>query len=109
MGMFDYIRYEGKEYQTKDTPNQSLDTYKIEVDQESGHQFLWVEEYDLEWVDDPGMMFGGHFKQINNHWTHCNDFDGAIRFYRQDEEDKKKWIEYKVLFMNGKMIKIEKI
>jgi len=27
MGMFDYIKYGDKEYQTKDTPTQMLDNY----------------------------------------------------------------------------------
>jgi hypothetical protein len=44
----------------------------------------------------------------------CHDFDGLIRFYRAALEDKHEswkqdaWIEYKALFMDGKMIKIEK-
>ena len=34
MGMFDNIQYKGRPYQTKDTPLQTLDNYKIEQDQE---------------------------------------------------------------------------
>ena len=47
MGMFDNIQYQDQEYQTKDTPRQLLDNYKID---ELGQ--LWVEEYDSEWVED---------------------------------------------------------
>ena len=78
MGMFDHIHYKGKEYQTKDTPLQTLDNYKIEQDQTSGHWYLWHEEYDAEWVAEEGL-FGGCIKQSNHRWLHCADFDGEIR------------------------------
>jgi hypothetical protein len=103
MGMFDYIRYEGHDYQTKDTPAQALETYEIRGDE------LWYEDHDLEFIDVPGGLFGGYYDKINIEWKFLSDFDGAIRFYRQDEENKDEWIEYKTLFMNGKMIKMEKI
>jgi hypothetical protein len=103
MGMFDHIHYQGREYQTKDTPEQSLDNYKIEQDSASGEWHLWYEEYDAEWVDGEGL-FGGSIKQSNHRWLHCADFDGEIRFYyyRTDEDQE----EYKALFMNGRMLKI---
>ena len=104
MGMFDNIRYNGKVYQTKDTPTQMLDNYKIEADQESGHVFLWVEEYDAEWMDDPDGFLGGYLKHTNEHWVRCDDFDGKIVFYRM--LDKHKWEEYAALFMDGRMVKI---
>jgi hypothetical protein len=40
MGMFDEIHYQGEVYQTKDTPCQMLDKYKIDYNQDSGHLFL---------------------------------------------------------------------
>lgn len=103
MGMFDNIEYRGKQYQTKDTPAQMLDNYKIEQDQDSGHWRLWHEEYDAKWVDDEGL-FGGSIEQSNHRWVHCWDFDGAIRFYwYRSEQDQE---EYRSLFMNGQMLKI---
>ena len=106
MGMFDYMHYESKEYQTKDTPSQFLDHYKIEVDQESGQTFLWEENYEAEYVKDTESMFGGHIKRDNLRWEKCEKFDGLIRFYRFEN---KVWDEYNALFMNGKLIKIEQI
>jgi hypothetical protein len=114
MGMFDYIHYEGQEYQTKDTPSQMLDKYKIDYNQDSGHLFLWHEDYDAEWVDGEGFL-GGYLRQFNERWVCCHDFDGLIRFYRAALKDKHEswkqdaWIEYKALFMNGQLLKIEKI
>ena len=103
MGMFDTIQYGGKEYQTKDTPAQMLDNYKIEQDAESGAWHLWHEEYDAEWVEDEGL-FGGCIKQSNQRWVPCTDFDGEIRFYYyRSHEDQE---EYRALFMDGRMLKI---
>jgi len=103
MGMFDQLYYQGKEYQTKDTPAQLLDNYRIEDNQ------LWYEEYDAEWVDGEGL-FGGSLKKFNERWIPCNGFDGLVRFYREDKEKggykADAWIEYKALFMNGHMIKL---
>ena len=107
MGMFDHLYYEGHEYQTKDTPNQALDNYKIEHDQDSGHIFLWREDYDAEWVDDEGFL-GGSMKTSNHRWVHCWDFDGNIRFYRTENEGET-WIEYSALFMDGRLLRIKRI
>jgi hypothetical protein len=108
MGMFDYLNYEGHQYQTKDTPRQACDNYKIE------DGVLWYEEYDSEWVNDEEgkKWLGGYLHQFNYRWIRCDDFDGLIRFYRADEENgdikNDAWVEYKALFMDGKMIKITK-
>jgi len=104
MGMFDNILYRGRQYQTKDTPLQTLDNYKIEQDQASGHWYLWHEEYDSEWVEDDGSLFGSSIKQSNERWVQCANFDGLIRFYyyRSNEDQE----EYKALFMDGRMLKI---
>ena len=106
MGMFDNIEYRGRQYQTKDTPSQSLDNYKIEQDQTSGHWYLWHEEYDSEWEDHEGL-FGGSVRQFNQRWVACEDFDGSLRFYRSDIADRTRWIEYRSLFMDGRMLKIK--
>jgi len=103
MGMFDNLEYRGRQYQTKDTPLQTLDNYKIEQDQTSGHWYLWHEEYDSEWVDGDGFL-GGTIVQSNERWVRCDDFDGELRFYyyRSDEDQE----EYRALFMDGQMLKI---
>jgi hypothetical protein len=104
MGMFDNIMYKGRQYQTKDTPLQTLDNYKIEQDQDSGHWRLWHKEYDSEWVEDEGL-FGGTIVQSNERWICCDDFDGVIRFYwYRSEEDQE---VYEALFMDGRMLKIK--
>ena len=105
MGMFDYVHYQGKQYQSKDTPNQLIDKYKIETDETSGQDTLWVQEYDMEYVEEPELWMKGYFKQINQRWVRLEDFDGLIKFYRQGE-DKKSWINYKALFMDGVVIKL---
>jgi hypothetical protein len=105
MGMFDNIEYRGRQYQTKDTPLQTLDNYKIEQDQASGHWYLWHEEYDSEWVDSEDGFLGGTIVQSNERWVRCDDFDGVIRFYYyRSEEDQE---EYRALFMDGQMLKIK--
>jgi len=115
MGMFDQLFYKGDEYQTKDTPSQMLDNYKIEQNQDDGHWYLWYEEYDVDWIDDADRFGGGYTKQYNQRWVQCEDFDGEIRFYRSALESQQEswkqnaWIEYKALFMDGRMIKIREI
>jgi hypothetical protein len=105
MGMFDNLEYRGRQYQTKDTPLQTLDNYKIEQDQTSGHWYLWHEEYDSEWVDSEDGFLGGTLVQSNERWIRCDNFDGEIRFYyyRSDEDQE----EYRALFMDGQMLKIK--
>jgi len=109
MGMFDYIVYKDEVYQTKDTPSQMLDKYKIEQDPTSGQFYLWYEKYDSDWVEEPDRFGGGYIKQYNEHWVACEDFDGEIRFYRNAEDNHRTWIEYKTLFMDGRMLKIKEV
>lgn len=108
MGMFDNLLYKNEVYQTKDTPHQSLDRYKIENDK------LWHEAYKAKMVEDKdNLLFGHRLETWDHRWEPCDDFDGAIRFYREDKENggykADKWIEYKALFMNGKLLKLEKL
>ena len=101
MGMFDQLFYKGIEYQTKDTPNQSLDNYKIEDGK------LFVEEYDAEWVDEEDDMFGGYCRHSNERWVHCHKFDGNITFYRNLDKTYKVWETYSALFMDGILLRIK--
>lgn len=105
--MFDYLHYNGVEYQTKDTDRQTLDNYKIAVDQDSGHSFLWVEKYESEWQDDESAMFGGYLRQYNKHWEHCDNYTGGLRFYTIGEN--KEWIEYLAELKNGLLLTIERV
>ena len=106
MGMFDYVNFEGKQYQTKDTPEQTMDTFEIRGDE------LWWRKVEYEWFEDEDSMFGGYLKEMSHEWLFCEKFDGVIDFYRQDKEnggwEKDAWIEYHSLFNNGKMIKLER-
>jgi hypothetical protein len=106
MGMFDWVEFEGDQYQSKDTPNQFCDNYKID-----GLGQLWVEEYDAEWVIDKTAFFGAYIKQSNQRWTECRDFSGAMRFYREDQKHggykSNAWIEYLAKFKNGFMIDLK--
>jgi hypothetical protein len=111
MGMFDWIEWEGNRYQTKDTPRQFCDNYRID---DLGR--LWVEEYDAEWVKDPGHIFGAYIKQTNHRWVECEDFTGPMRFYRdnQDQRDvgsekEHNWQEWEAEFKCGCMIGLKLI
>jgi len=103
MGMFDWLEFQGHEYQTKDTPRQLCDNYRID---ELGK--LWVEEYDAEWIKDPGHVFGAYIEQQNKRWTECEEFSGHVRFYREDKDrggyHNSAWVEYEAEFKNGIMI-----
>ena len=104
--MFDYIHYKGHEYQTKDTPDQFMSHYEIRGDE------LWIKRVESEWVDDDSI-FGGRLQEVSHEWIFCEYFDGLIHFYREDDENggykNDAWIEYKALFMDGKIIKFGKV
>ena len=108
MGMFDYVEWEGREYQTKDTPNQMCDNYRIDS---LGR--LWVEEYDAELVKDPGHIFGVYLEQRNKRWRECVEFSGPMRFYREDDErgghKANAWNEWQAEFKSGLMIGLKLI
>jgi hypothetical protein len=107
MGMFDTVRFENHEYQTKDTPAQCLEYYEIRGDE------LWFKKVVREWVDDKTSFLSGYLKEVSHEWVFCNDFDGRILIYREDDDrggyKSDKWIEYKILFMDGKILKCERI
>ena len=108
MGMFDWVEFEGRRYQSKDTPNQMLDKYRID---ENGA--LWVEEYDAEWIADADAMFGGYIRQSNQRWRPCEEFSGSLRFYREDTERgghrSDAWNEWQAEFKCGLMIDLKLI
>jgi hypothetical protein len=108
MGMFDWVEWEGNQYQTKDTPNQLCDNYRID---DLGR--LWEEQYDAEWQTDSQSLFGGHIHQSNQRWVECADFTGAMRFYREDPDrggyKNSAWIEYEAEFKLGQMISLKSV
>ena len=59
MGMFDHIEFQGQQYQTKDTPLQLCEYYRID---DLGR--LWEQQYDAEWISGEGFL-GGHIHQTN--------------------------------------------
>ena len=108
MGMFDWVEFGGKRFQSKDTPNQLLDEYRID-----DHGQLWVQEYDAEWIVDNDALFGGYINQSNHHWRECEEFSGPLRFYREDEErgghKANAWYELQAEFKCGQMIDLKLI
>ena len=101
--MFDWVEFEGNQYQSKDTPRQLCDNYKID-----GLGQLWVENYDAEWISDSTSLFGGYINQSNQRWAECRDFSGPMRFYRENKEHggykNDAWIEWQAEFKCGLMI-----
>ena len=104
MGMFDYVRYNGHQYQTKDTPAQLLDHYEIRED-----GTLWHTAYDVEWVEDDAYFLKAYLRHFNEREEFCGDFIGEIRFYRQLDKEYKIWEEYSAYFVKGQMREIHKI
>ena len=102
MGMFDHIEFQGNQYQTKDTPLQLCEYYRID---DLGR--LWEQQYDAEWISGEGFL-GGHIHQTNQRWVECQDFTGPVRFYREDQErgghKADAWVEYEAEFKCGLMI-----
>jgi len=90
MGMFDWIRCEyplpdepngaSLRFQTKDTPNQMLDEYRIDANGE-----LWVKTYDIEDRSDPNaeglQRLYGVMTRVNEREERVTDFTGTIEFY----------------------------
>lgn len=106
MGMFDWVEWQGQQYQTKDTPRQLCDNYRID---DRGQ--LWAEEYDAEFVKDPEHLFGAYIKQSNQRWTEVTDFTGPMRFYREDRDRggsrTDAWIEWQAEFKLGRMTELK--
>lgn len=119
MGMFDYIICEYpinapdtvKEWQTKDTPAQYLETYKIDA---QGN--LWFLKVKREFRDNgkPGIdKLTGCMHKISEEWVKESNFRDAIEFYGGEtingKEDLRKWWKYSAFFDDGKIINIKPI
>lgn len=98
--MFDYLKFNNEMYQTKDTPKQALDTYKIDLDPEIDEYKLFHEDYESKWVEPTDTFFGG-IEKYNFRWRQCNHFTGEIRFYRTIDYHGGIFEEYSAYFYNG--------
>ena len=130
MGMFDFIMCEYPidthellikaqkgfplQYQTKDTPDQSMSHYKIDKD-----GILWKNYFESEWTKDIEHFLGGYFKTTSEEWRK-ESFSGEINFYEgvphpdrhsldQNSKDywlryKSGWIEFKAIFLKGYLV-----
>ncbi len=107
MGMFDeltckyplpVVGLEGRVFQTKDTPSQSLDHYEIREDGS-----LWGAEYDIEDRSDPNATgldsLIGCMTRVNERPVR-QDLTGEIRFY-DFHKNFKGWVEFSAYFVNG--------
>lgn len=86
MGMFDHLICEvplpdghspTEVFQTKDTPAQTIVTYRITADGE-----LLERQVETQWVEDPDAMFGGHLREVEGteRWVPV-PYHGDIEFY----------------------------
>ena len=104
MGMFDNITYNGKVYQTKDTPAQAIADYEIRGDE------LWYKDVEYEWVEDASSFVGGHLKEISHEWKFVPDFTDKVTFYDYKRVDSTTHYheEWESLFLDGKMTMIRR-
>lgn len=102
------------QYQTKDTPDQSMTHYKIDS---SG--VLWKNYIESEWTADITNFLGGYSKTISEEWRK-DSFSGEINFYESiphpDRHSVKHgstdywfrygagWIEFKAIFLEGYLV-----
>lgn len=113
MGMFDYVTCQYPlepliantfEFQTKDTPAQYLDRYKIDADGK-----LWHQLYDVVDRSDHNAKgwrrMVGLMTRINEHWER-DEFTGEIRFYGGPGKD---WYEYSAYFVRGQLKHMETV
>lgn len=105
MGMFDYLYYKGKEYQTKDTPDQYLSTYELRDDG------LWYKDVQHSWVDSEESLFGGYLNEISHEWKRLDKYDGLVLFYDYHKNKDGTWHdeEWKLLLMDGNILKLEQV
>jgi uncharacterized protein YcaQ len=109
MGMYDNVKCLHRlpvemdpdtQYQTKNTPEQFLDNYLIDVDGSLLH-----EDYDVEDQSDPNAVgiarILGCMTRVNRRWIH-SDFSGRIQFYTI--VDDRQWTEFVAAFENGKLV-----
>ena len=114
MGVFDYVICEyplpveganDVRFQTKDTPVQHLDNYKICKD-----GTLWHEAYDIEDQSDPNAegidRFLGCMARVNQRWELVH-LTGEVSF--AGDSSTHLWLEFSAYFVRGYIIRLELI
>lgn len=111
MGMFDYVEVDKSwglpdaEWQTKDTPNQYLDSFRIEADGSISEQVYETEDQSAPNAE--GLMrLVGCMARVNLQRVQVKDYRGRIDFYSTIDDV---WHEYSALFNDGKLIDIRQI
>lgn len=106
MGMFDYITYNGKQYQTKDTPAQYMADYEIRGNE------LWYSDVKYEWIEGVCERPSGHTRvdtsveftpdltskmtfhehnKLRDGTDYLEWFDGSARFFGHMREISHEW------------------
>jgi len=114
MGMYDQVKCfadlpllgaNSWTYQSKDTPSQFLDDFKICEDGK-----LWMEEYDTEDRSDPNaegiLRLAGSMAKIHKGWKWLKNFSGQLSFYTSYGPPGQNgigsgWVEFEAIFENG--------
>jgi len=96
MGMFDDVKFDGRVYQSKDTPAQFLGEYEIRGNE------LWFNDIKHQWIENDNSMFGGYLEPVSSEWVRVKDFTGALTFGDGDRE-------FVTLFWEGEMIKVKEV
>jgi len=90
MGLFDYLRFRDREYQTKCTPAQCMTHYAIRND-------------------------GGLYEQTKEGWKFCDSFTGSMTFYRSVPKSDQiiynlgTWQEWQALISRGWVLQMSEI
>ncbi len=102
MGMFDEITCEypldtpevqDDLWQTKDTPRQFLDEYKIHAD-----GTLWHEVHDERMEMDDKAPAGFRLLRENPRWLQVSDFNGELEIHTTKDE---RWYSVRFWFRDG--------
>lgn len=94
MGMFDYIKYQGRDFQMKDFACE-MDNYLIEGDRLlllDGHWEPPFPSEDRQWVADPPLD---------------TNFHGFVNFYTNNDGDERE--EYNAKFTDGKLVSVQRV
>lgn len=98
MGMFDYVTYGDRTYQTKSLHNE-MANYQIE------DGVLLKEQAKYEWRES-GSIFGGMLEKVSSQWVPQHQYSGQIEFYRHLDKTYKVWEELIAFVIDGKIVKV---
>lgn len=87
------------DYQTKNTPEQCYERYKIDR-----YGRLWWQECKYEWVDKDKL------KSVDKKWVRIKDFSGEVNLVGPLKgEDGYTGVDWCFVFANGKMISFKRL